>query len=95
MIPASVVHLTAEYHPFARTGGLAEAVSGLAQFQQRAGLDVSVIMPLYRTVRDVEPDLQPVGSPFTVQVGPRSEEARVFRSSERTQGPRVYFIEHR
>ena len=95
MIPASAVHLTAEYHPFARTGGLAEAVSGLAQFQQAAGLDVSVIMPLYRTVRDVEPDLQPVGSPFTVQVGPRSEEARVFRSSERTAGPRVYFIEHR
>lgn len=94
-LPVSAVHLTAEYHPYARTGGMAEAVSGLAQFQYHAGLDVSVIMPLYRTVRDVDPDLQPVGSPFTVQVGPRSEEARIFRSTERTDGPRVYFIEHR
>jgi len=94
-LPVSAVHLTAEYHPFARTGGLAEAVSGLAQFQYHAGMDVSVIMPLYRSVRDVAPDLQPVGSPFTVQVGPRSEEARIFRSTERTDGPRVYFIEHR
>ncbi len=94
-LPVSAVHLTAEYHPYARTGGMAEAVSGLAQFQYRAGVDVSVIMPLYRTVRDVDPDLQPVGSPFTVQVGPRSEEARIFRSAERTDGPRVYFIEHR
>ncbi len=91
----SAVHLTAEYHPFARTGGMAEAVSGLAEFQYRAGLDVSVFLPLYRTVRDVDPDLHPVGSPFTVQVGPRTEEARIFRSAERTDGPRVYFIEHR
>jgi starch synthase len=94
-LPVSAVHLTAEYHPYARTGGLAEAVSGLAQFQYRAGLDVSVIMPLYRSVRDVDPDLQPVGSPFTVQVGPRSEEARIFRSTVRADGPRIYFIEHR
>ncbi|MEO8227986.1 MAG: glycogen/starch synthase [Gemmatimonadota bacterium] len=91
----SVVHLTAEYHPYARTGGMAEAVSGLANFQYRAGLDVSVFMPLYRTVRDVDPDLQPVGSPFTVQVGPRTEEARIFRSADPGTGPRVYFVEHR
>lgn len=93
--PISAVHLTAEYYPYARTGGMAEAVSGLAQFQYRAGLDVSVMLPLYRSVRDADPDLQPVGSPFTVQVGPRSEEARIFRSAQRTDGPRVYFIEHR
>jgi starch synthase len=93
--PISAVHLTAEYYPYARTGGMAEAVSGLAQFQYRAGLDVTVILPLYRTVRDADPDLQPVGSAFTVQVGPRLEEARIFRSAERTDGPRIYFIEHR
>src|SRR5690606_37418714 len=58
--PVSVVHLTAEYLPFARTGGLGEAVRGLAEFQHAAGLDVSVVMPLYRTVRDEAPDLQPV-----------------------------------
>src|SRR3954467_2639448 len=32
--PVSVVHVTAEYYPYARTGGLAEAVSGLARFQK-------------------------------------------------------------
>ena len=34
--PVSVVHLTAEYFPYARTGGLAEAVSGLASVPARA-----------------------------------------------------------
>ena len=92
--PVSVVHVTAEYFPYARTGGLAEAVSGLAHFQRAAGLDVTAILPLYRTVRDVEPDLEPVGPPFLVPIGGRAEEARVFRIARREAGPRVFFIEH-
>lgn len=93
--PASVVHLTAEYYPYARTGGLGEAARGLAEFQHAAGIDVSVVMPLYRTVRDAAPDLHPVGNPFAVQIGPRTEEVRLFRPADREEGPRVVFIEHR
>lgn len=93
--PASVVHLTAEYTPYARTGGLGEAVQGLAEFQHAAGIDVSVILPLYRTVRDAAPDLHPVGNPVTLQIGSRTEEVRLFRPSDRPDGPRILFVEHR
>ena len=79
--PVSVVHVTAEYFPYARTGGLAEAVSGLAHHQRAAGLNVAAILPLYRSVRDVEPDLEPVGPPFLVSIGGRTEEARIFRAA--------------
>lgn len=94
--PVAVVHVTAEYYPFARTGGLGEAVAGLANFQHAAGLPVGILMPLYRTVRDEAPDLEPVGQPFRVGLGPRTEEARLFRIAgrTRTQAPLVYFIEH-
>ncbi len=92
--PVSVVHVTAEYYPYARIGGLAEAVSGLANFQRAAGLNVAAILPLYRTVRDVEPDLEPVGQPFMVPMGTHTEEARVFRVSGASAGPQVFFIEH-
>ncbi len=93
--PVSVVHITAEYYPYARTGGLAEAVSGLANFQRAAGVNVAAILPLYRTVRDVDPDLEPVGQPFMVPMGSHSEEARVFRvSGPTTGGAQVFFIEH-
>ena len=92
--PVSVVHISAEYFPYARTGGLAEAVSGLANFQKAAGLDVAAIMPLYRTVRDADPDLEPVGQPFMVPMGTRSEEARVFRVAGSKSGAQVFFIEH-
>jgi starch synthase len=92
--PVSVVHVTAEYYPYARTGGLAEAVSGLANFQRAAGLNVAAILPLYRTVRDVDPDLEPVGQPFMVMMGSHNEEARVFRVAGPSTGPQVFFIEH-
>jgi starch synthase len=92
--PVSIVHVTAEYSPYARTGGLAEAVAGLANFQHVAGLDVTAILPLYRTVRDEDPDLEPVGQPFVVTIGARNEEARVFRVAGPATGPQVFFIEH-
>jgi starch synthase len=92
--PVTVVHLAAEYFPYARTGGLAEAVSGLAAFQRAAGLGVAAMLPLYRTVRDEDPDLEPVGQPFVVTIGGRAEEARVFRVAGPQSGPSVFFIEH-
>ncbi len=92
--PVSIVHLTAEYSPYARTGGLAEAVAGLANFQHAAGLPVTAILPLYRSVRDEDPDLEPVGQPFVVPLGTRNEEGRIFRVSGPHTGPQVYFVEH-
>jgi starch synthase len=90
----TVVHVSAEYYPYARTGGLAEAVAGLASFQVAAGLDVMAILPLYRTVRDEDPDLEPVGPPFVVPIGGRTEEARIFRVAGPPTGVQVFFIEH-
>jgi starch synthase len=86
--------VTAEYYPYARIGGLAEAVSGLTRFQKAAGLNVAAILPLYRTVRDVDPDLEPVGQPFAVPMGSHTEEARIFRVAGAHSGPQVFFIEH-
>ena len=67
---------------------------GLASFQHAAGHQTAVLMPLYRTVRDEAPDLEPVGHPFRVPLGGAPEEARLFRVAGRTKGPPVYFIEH-
>ncbi|HYK82209.1 MAG TPA: glycogen/starch synthase [Gemmatimonadales bacterium] len=88
-----MVHLTAEYWPFARTGGLGEAVSGLASFQAAAGMPTTVVLPLYRQVRAVAPSLERAGPPFTVTLGGRSETAWLYRVPD-AAGPRVFFIEH-
>ena len=93
-VPVGVVHLAAEYNSLARTGGLAEAVMGLAEYQASQGVPVAVVMPLHRSVREVAGQLERVGQPFTVQVGPRSEEGRLYRLPVEANKPKVYCIEH-
>ncbi|HEV8303380.1 MAG TPA: glycogen/starch synthase, partial [Gemmatimonadales bacterium] len=91
-----VTHLTAEYWPFARTGGLGEAVSGLATVQAAAGHPTTVIMPLYQLVRETTPSLERTGGgqALVVTLGGHTEHAWLYEARAPGPGPRVYFIEH-
>jgi starch synthase len=92
--PAPVVHLVPELSPFARTGGLGEAVASLAKHQAASGIPVTVFMPLYGPVRD-RTEVQPVGPSFAVTVGPRTETARIYEpvAPPVPGNPRVLFVE--
>jgi len=91
---ATVVHLATEYWPYARTGGLAEAVRGIARHQSAAGARAFAFMPLYSSVREHFPGLEPRGEPYEVTVGPRTETARIFQNPEGGDNPRILFVEH-
>src|SRR3989441_11697332 len=88
-----VVHLTAEYWPFARTGGLGEAVSGLATTQAAAGHPTTVVMPLYQLVRETTPSLERTGSALTVTLGGGIQRAWPYRTPPRDAArPHPVFI---
>jgi len=89
-----VVHVATEYWPYARTGGLGEAVRGIARYQAEAGAAKLVFMPLYRTVRERYPEVTPLGEAFIVRLGRREETARVFYNKTGRENPRVLFIEN-
>jgi len=100
------VHLTVELAPIARTGGLGEVVSSLAAYQAAAGLDVVIVMPLYRQIREQFPDLEPVDGPFTVNVASRAHGAQLYRLPAAAAAevigvrgggttPVVYFLDNR
>ncbi|HET9949114.1 MAG TPA: glycogen/starch synthase [Longimicrobiales bacterium] len=91
---APVVHLATEYWPYARTGGLGEAVRGIARYQAEAGATTFVFLPLYAAVQLAFPQLAPAGEPYAVPIGGRVETARVFCNPECERNPRVLFIEH-
>src|ERR1700755_616023 len=42
-----VFHLSAECYPVAKVGGLADVVGALPKYQNRLGMDASVVMPFY------------------------------------------------
>lgn len=104
--PVSVVHLTVELAPIARTGGLGEVVSSLAAYQAQAGLHVAIVMPLYRQVRDQFPDLEPLDDPFVTEVASREHGTQLYKLPDArvaeaigmrgaTALPSVYFIDNR
>ncbi len=104
--PVSVVHLTVELAPIARTGGLGEVVSSLAAYQAAAGLNVAIVMPLYRQIREQYPKIEPVDGPFTVHVNYRPHGAQLYRLPAEAvvdviamrgnaPPPAVYFIDNR
>jgi starch synthase len=90
----TVVHLAAEYVPFARTGGLAEAANGLARFSTFAGATSAVIIPLHRSAREMAGDLEEVGDQFEVRFGPHLHSARLFRMRKPHERAHVFFIGH-
>jgi starch synthase len=92
--PAPVVHLAPELSPFARTGGLGEAVASLAKYQAASGIPVTVFMPLYSAVRE-RAEIRPLGPEFAVSVGPRTETARLYEPAAPLQpgNPRIVFVE--
>ncbi|MEZ4417921.1 MAG: glycogen synthase [Gemmatimonadota bacterium] len=91
---AGIVHLVAEYWPFARTGGLAEAVRGVAEHQARSGAPTFVFMPLYRSVRESGVALERFGESYSVKFGSRTEEARLWLAPGRPGAPKVLFVDH-
>ena len=87
----AVVHLAAEYWPYARTGGLAEAVRGIARHQAQAGVPTHVILPFHRKIRRDYPWIERAFD-VRVQVGPRWETGRVFEAPAAKGYPSVWFI---
>lgn len=96
--PVAVVHLAAELAPFARTGGLGEAVASIARYQAASGVPTAVVMPLYASIRERGIPMVPVGAPFDVDVGPWRTRAALYRHApdgddgDMPGRPRIYFI---
>ncbi len=89
---AAVVHVVAELAPYARTGGLGEAVASLASFQAKAGIKVAVVMPLYREVANKYPNLKKLGEPFALTIGSRVEEGQLYQAPATGTGPQAKVV---
>lgn len=81
--------LSSEALPFAKTGGLADAVGGLAKALARQGHDVRVVLPRYYQIdRD---DLRRFPGPLGTPIGPRELWSAVLETQREA---RYYFLDH-
>ncbi|CAN5276726.1 glycogen synthase GlgA [soil metagenome] len=79
-----VIHVASEVAPFAQSGGLADVVAGLsAALAEGHGVDVGVMVPLYRGVAaklEARGVVLDAGEPIVVTVGPQRFAARLRRA---------------
>ncbi|MEE8440250.1 MAG: glycogen synthase GlgA [Spirochaetia bacterium] len=87
-----ILMVTTEAVPFAKSGGLADAVTALAQELDRAGHDVRLLMPRYYGIR--RDQLFRFPSLFRVQVGEERYEAAIYEGRLPDSEAVVYFLDH-
>ncbi|MGH7830950.1 MAG: glycogen/starch synthase, partial [Candidatus Binatia bacterium] len=86
-----IAMIASEVAPFAKSGGLADMVSGLSLALEQLGLTVSVILPAYRSFLRSDFPREESKRAFTVPVSNRTEPATVFKTKF-GKGISVYLI---
>lgn len=88
----NVLMVSSEATPFAKSGGLADAVSALTRSLRRAGHDVRLVLPRYYSVDKAS--LEHLPGPLGVPMGAGEEWASVHATVLPGCDAPVYFIDH-
>ncbi len=76
-----VFFATSEVVPFAKTGGLADVSGALPRALAGLGVDVKLIMPLYRSVRETATDLTDTGLRVEVPIGDKTVTGELWQTT--------------
>ena len=87
-----ILMVTSETVPFAKTGGLADAVSALAINLRKQGHDVRIVMPRYYKIDRSK--LKAIEAPLAVAAGTIETWVKVYEAPLPGTDVPVYFIDH-
>lgn len=75
-----ILMATSEFAPLASTGDIGDHVRTLALELKRLGHEVSVAIPLYRSIRESRRPIEPTGSEFLVSLGEKKVTTALFET---------------
>jgi len=87
-----VLFLSSEVMPFAKTGGLADVAGSLPIAIKRAGVDVRLVIPFYRAIKEVACENHMIIRDIEIPFGERLLKANIFESLMGADIP-VYLVE--
>jgi starch synthase len=88
----NILFAASEMTPYAKTGGLGDVLAGLPAALRSAGHSVSVLLPLYQSLRKSFPELKPTDLVLRTQLGAFELSARVW-SGVAENGVSIFAIE--
>jgi len=86
-----ILMASSEVHPYSKTGGLGDAVAGLAKTLAKLGHQVGIVTPLYRGIRENHADVKRLDWYLPVQLSKRKLVGEVW-TQEPLPGLTIYFI---
>lgn len=88
----NILFAASEMSPYAKTGGLGDVIAALPAALRARGHSVSVVLPLYRGVREQLPNLKPTSLYLNLTLNREQLSARVWEGVAES-GVRLFFIE--
>ncbi|MFH1171114.1 MAG: glycogen/starch synthase [bacterium] len=89
-----ILFAAAEVAPFAKAGGLADVAGALPRALSDLGLDVRIVLPLYRQIDRTRYAIRKRPERFTIRFDGLRHVVRVFASTLPKSSVPVYFIDH-
>lgn len=87
----NILMVTSEYAPFAKTGGLGDALFGLSDALARLGHQVSVLLPLYKSVKDIGLPLKKLDASIELEMAGKKIKAGI-ELLDQQDNPRIIFL---
>jgi starch synthase len=91
--PHKLLLAASEVVGFAKTGGLADVAGSLPRALAKLGHECVVVLPLYRVARNGKVPIAPTGMTFSVPVGQRTVDGRLWRATLPDSDVPVYLVE--
>lgn len=90
----NVVYLSSEVAPFAKTGGLADMAGAIPKHVQKLGVEIIVLTPLYRRVKESAYPLVKTDVQFEVRIGDKFLSGFVYKGYLPGSQVSVYFLDN-
>ncbi|RME46661.1 MAG: glycogen synthase GlgA [Chloroflexi bacterium] len=89
----SILFLSAEVDPYAKTGGLADVAGSLPKAIRRLSHDIRVVMPAYRRVDKERFGLEQVLAPYPIPMDTETQPATIYQAVM-DEGVPIYFVDN-
>ena len=89
-----IAEVSSEIIPYAKTGGLADVTGTLPLYLEKAGHEVSMFMPLYKSVKESSIDTRLSDITFDIPIGDREYTVNLWKSTHHgSKNIAIYFIQ--